>query len=478
MRGGEEVAIRRAWVHSLTPVEWLDDVKQWRAGDGAAIERLREYVTPFVHGALVARLPHHVANQKMPETLDQLMSTPGTLKADAQFVQHAVALARRLAARTRVASLQERPNPDSTKNEGRQWLERVRALPEELRERVAFRLIWGVPGPELCEVLAVEPAQLRAELERGVGDTMAPRQNLAGAEYLWDLSGEPSTALARAETYAMSLRFDPLEAPESAEAAFTAATFQDLTDAVVTESNARPEANPFGDFQPTRVAIENKLPPEPRSSPGARAPNAFSADEKTQGAFDLPAAARGLVPKADGQPSPKSASRPGLSPSTEKRPEARTAKLFEDDRPSRKRPPTEGRKETLEAPTSPAPSQTRVDDDERPSRSKLQVRGKLDQEVSVRRKSPELEARRVSKPIDTAPEAQAVARSDVTPIGAPSEPSLEPTDPQAGPAGRKGPIVTERLTPQPVPSGTRYVLIGVVGMSLLLAILWRLGLFR
>ncbi|MDX2011435.1 MAG: hypothetical protein SFW67_14635 [Myxococcaceae bacterium] len=459
-------------------MEWLDDVPKWRQGDAAAAERLREYVTPFVHGALVARLPHHVANQKTPETLDQVLSTPGLLKQDAQLVQHAVSIARRLAARTRVASHQERPNPDSTRNEGRQWLERVRTLPEDVRERVVWRLVWGVPGPELCEVLGLEPAQLKAELERGVGDSMTPRQSLAGAEYLWDLSGEPSTALARTETFAMSLRFDPLEPPESAEAAFTAATFQDLTDAVVTETNVRPEANPFGDFQPTRVAIENKLPPEPRSA-GRMQPNAFPADEKTQGAFDLPAAARGLVPRADPQPSPKSASRAGLPPSPERKrePPARTTKLFDDDRPSKKRVATEGRKETMEAPAVPAPSQTRVDDDDRPSRSKLQVRGRVDAETSGRKKNPEVEARRVSKPIDTAPDAPAVAKSEVTPIGAPSEPSLEPTDPESAPKGRM-PVVTERLTPQPVTPATRYVLIGVVGMSLFLAILWRLGVFR
>ncbi|MCU0695083.1 MAG: hypothetical protein MUC96_00990 [Myxococcaceae bacterium] len=459
-------------------MEWLDDVPKWRQGDAAAAERLREYVTPFVHGALVARLPHHVANQKTPETLDQVLSTPGLLKQDAQLVQHAVTVARRLAARTRVASQQERPNPDSTRNEGRQWLERVRTLPEEVRERVVWRLVWGVPGPELCEVLDLDPTQLKAELERGVGDSMTPRQSLAGAQYLWDLSGEPSTALARTETYAMALRFDPLEPPESAEAAFTAATFQDLTDAVVTETNVRPEANPFGDFLPTRVAPEPRLPPEPRSG-GRLPPAGFPADEKTQGAYDLPAAARGLVPKPDPQPSPKSASRPGLPPSPppeRKREPARTTKLFEDDRPPKKRAPTEGRKETMEAPAAPSPAQTRVDDDERPSRSKLQVRGRVEGETSGRKKNPEVEARRGSKPVDTAPNAPAVAKSEVTPIGVPSEPSLEPTDPESAPKGRM-PVVTERLTPQPVTPAARYVLIGVVGMSLLLAILWRLGVF-
>lgn len=500
-------------------MEWLDDVKQWKGGDANATERLREYVTPFVHGALLARVPHHLANALMAEALDTVLVSPEQVTKDLQFVTHAVAVARRLVKRTKPASLQERPSSDTTVAEGRQWLERLRPLPEEVRERVLWRLCEGIPGPELCEVLSLDDEQLRAELERGIGDTLVPAQSLAGADYVWDLSGEPSTALARAETYAMSLRFDPLATPEPADVVNTAATFQDLSNAKVGE--VRPEANPFGDFAPTRVQVSEakgaKLQPA----------NTFT-DEKTEGAFDLPAAARGLVPKTEpAAPAVKTSGRQAIVPPTPtQRSEPKVAKVFEDDRPSRKRPvltderPSRkttvpmnegiGRRETMEAPLEPKPSQTRLDDErpsrktvplneplrhadpdeERPSRSRLQVRGKLDRveesgrrrnpelEESGRRRNPELESRR--RPVVTEPDAPGL--SGMTPVGPVSEPSIEPTDPEAaarptqsGPSPM--PNITEKLMPQPVNAGMRYVAIGVGGMLLLLAILWRLRVF-
>ena len=514
-------------------MEWLDDVKQWKAGDASATERLREYVTPFVHGALLARMPHHLANALMAEALDTVLVSPEQVTKDSHFVTHAVAVARKLVKRTKPASLQERPSSDTTVAEGRQWLERLRALPEEVRERALWRLCEGIPGPELVEVLSLDEEQLKAELERGIGDTLVPAQSLAGAEYVWDLSGEPSTALARAETYAMSLRFDPLATPEPADVVNTAATFQDLSNAKVGE--VRPEANPFGDFAPTRV--------QPSEAKGAKLQpaNTFT-DEKTQGAFDLPAAARGLVPKTEpAAPAVKTSGRQALVPPTPtQRSEPKVPKVFEDDRPSRKRPvladerPSRkstvpmndgvGRRETMEAPIEPKPSQTRLDDDERPSRktvplnetlgrqsehdeerpsrktvplneapgrqstehdderpsrSKLQVRGKLDRpEESGRRRNPELEHKR--RPVVTEPEAPGL--SGVTPIGPVSESSIEPTDPEAERPVRSTqqapmPNITEKLMPQPLNAGMRYVAIGVGGMLLLLAILWRLRVF-
>jgi RNA polymerase sigma-70 factor (ECF subfamily) len=496
-------------------VEWLDDVRQWRAGDAAATERLREYVTPFVHGALLAHTPHHVANALMAEVLDTLFANPGQVTRDAGFVAHAVAFARKLAKRATVPSRQERPSTDSTVAEGRQWLERVRAVPEEAREQVLWRLVEGIPGPELAEVLGLDAAQVRTALERGIGDTMVPPQSLAGADYVWDLSGEPSTALARVETYAMALRFDPLAPPEPADVVNTAATFQDLSDAKVGE-HTRPEANPFGDFAPTRVHVEGK----PKLQPAG----AFDDNEKTEGGFDLPAAARGLVPKTEpATPAVKTSGRQALvtSPPPTQRSEPKVAKV-DDERPSRRRPPADderpsrkqepmGRRETLEAPLEvKAPAQTRVDDDERPSRSRLQVRGKLDRERgeesgrkrnpelgedsgrrrnpehaedSARRRNPEVaeEARRRGEPesrrlkANTVPEAML---SGVTPVGAPSEPSLEPTDPDGGPRTSKPqPIVTEKLVPQPVSPMARVVAIAVGALVLLVAILWRLGVF-
>jgi RNA polymerase sigma-70 factor, ECF subfamily len=469
-------------------VEWLDDVKRWKTGDAAATERLREYVTPFVHGALLARMPHHVANALMPEALDLVMASPEQVTKDSVFVLHAVALARRVAKAAKHHPNQERPSLDSTVAEGRQWLERLRALPEELVERVLWRLVEGIPGPEQVEVLGLDEVELRTALERGIGDSLVPPLPLQGAPYLWDLAGEPSTQLARAETWALSLRFDPVRPPEPADVVNTAATFQDLSNAQVGDTTS--QANPFRDLKPTVVV----LPPEPRSTRLSAAGS--GGDEKTEGGFDLPAAARGLVPKtAPATPPAKTGGRQAMAPPVPPHRSApKVAKVFDDDRPSKKRnvdderpsrkmsaaPPVpddrEGRRTTVEAPIQPAPSQTRVeDDDERPSRNRPQVRGKLERgEESGRKKSPEHEARR-ARPVTAEPEGK-VAGSGLTPVGAVSEPSLEPTATDSAP--RSMPYVTEKLVPRPVSSAARLIAIGVGGALLLVAIVWRLGWFR
>ncbi|MBL8922061.1 MAG: hypothetical protein JNJ54_24640 [Myxococcaceae bacterium] len=516
-------------------MEWHDDVRKWRGGDAAAAERLREYATPFVHGVLLAHLPHHAANALMADALATVLASPEQVTRDPAFIAHAVAVARRLARQTKVASMQERPSPDSTVADGRQWLERVRSLPEDVREPVIWRLVEGIGGPEQVEVLGLEPTQLRVTLERGLGDSLAPAQSLVGAAYVWDMSGEPSRALARAETCAMALRFDPLAPAEPADVVHTGATFQDLSDAKVGE-NTRPEANPFGDFAPTRVHSEGK--------PKLRPAGAFDDNEKTEGAFDLPAAARGLAPKTEplalaarhGSPAPTHRSEPKVARVGDDERLSKRRAPGDDERPSRKVPAAApepmGRRETLEAPiVEKAPSQTNVDEDERPSR-RLQVRGRLDRERgeesgrrrnpelgeesgrrrnpehgehssrqrnpelaehSGRQRNPEAEERRRGEPesrklraspkhdahaggaVDTHPEAPL---SRLASIGAPSEPSLEPTDPDAPMRPAKPqPIVTEKLVPQPVNPMVRVAAIGAGALLLLLAILWRLGVF-
>lgn len=490
--------------YTAPSVEWIDDVKQWKAGDPAAADRLREYVTPFVHGALLARLPHHIANALMAETLDSLFRSPQSVTKDAGFVQLAVQFARKVAQARKAGTRQERPTADGTVAEGRQWLERLReAAPEELRELVIWRLVEGVPGPELVEVLSLNEGAMRPALERAIGETMVPAQSLSHVDYLWDLSGEPSTHLARTETYAMALRFDPLATPEAADVANTGGTFQDLNDAKV--SDVRPEANPFGDTMPTRVTTDAKAKLIPAGE--------FT-DEKTEGAFDLPAAARELQAKTEvATPVVKPPPRPAMPVARAAKSEPKVAPVLDDERPSRRRaidPPRGsdvGRRETREAPieTTPMTPLTSTElDDERPSRSKLQVKGRLDQalrkradplgpeepsakrreagEESARRRNPELgeeSARRRNPELGEEsgrrrnPESRRSEPRNLEPVTGASQPSIE-TVPEGNP---KQPAITERYTPEPVNPLVRISVVALVAFSLLLAIAWRLGLF-
>jgi RNA polymerase sigma-70 factor, ECF subfamily len=439
-------------------VEWLDDVKRWKAGDAAATERLREYVTPFVHGALLARMPHDVANALMPEALITVMANADAVTKESGFVLHAVAVARRLAKLARHAVTHERPSTDSIVVEGRQWLERLRSFPEELIERVVWRLVEGVPGPELMAVLELDEGELREGLERGIGDSLVPPQSLRGAPYVWDLSGEPSTELARAETFATALRFDPLYPPELV--VDTAATVLDLSSSTV--NGARPEANPYGDFRPTLVVREPQ--------PNRPSPVAGSDEGKTEGGFNLPAAARGVVSKTELEtPALKTSGRQavGPTPGLAHRTVLKGARRVEDERASKRRNASEDRptrkkvatvlsldEGVSRTATFDATAQTRIEhvDDLPTVTPRVQARGKVHRdrgEEPGRKRTSEVQERRVR---------------------------LEVTDSATSPSMRD-PIsfVTERLVLRPVRSPVRLIVIGAIVAGLAVASLWRLG---
>jgi hypothetical protein len=463
-------------------------------------------------------LTHHVTNALMVEALEQVMTVSNAPSQNAAFVQHAVASARRLAKAARKSDGQERPTTNAQVAEGRQWLERVRrSLPEEARELLVWRLVEGIPGPELVEVLSLEERTARASIERGLAETVVPAQSFVGSHYAWDLSGEPTPQLARVETYAMALRFDPLAKPEHADVVYTAATFQDLNDAKVGE--VRPGANPFGDSARTQV----------HSEPKARAPAVTDfTDEKTQGAYDLPAAAREVQPRTEVQtPVLRAKPPPASRPATFKS-EPKVAPVVDDERPSRRRMLEErrnqdvGRRETREAPLETVPMAPLVDD-ERPSRSKLHVKSKALEEALAKRRPPELgpeepsaRKQRVDPGLDEGaarrrsaeagfedqsgrrrnPEESARRRnpelaeesarrknpelarprssSEPQPLPGASQPSLEATDPE-GP--KKPAVITERYLPQPVNPLVRIGVVAAIAFVLLLAIAWRLGLF-
>jgi len=450
-------------------VEWLDDVSGWKAGDAAATERLREYVTPFVHGAVLAQWPHHQTNARMGQVLDEVMAAQQQVKLVEQFVQVAVAIARKVSKGAPAGGRQERPTTDPTVSEGRQWLERVRTLPEARRERVLWRLTEGISGPELCEVLGLSADEVRVDLERGLGATMVPAQSLVGVDYVWDLSSEPTTALARLETWATSLRFDALAAPEPDDAAQNGATFEDLS-SLLEAARVQPEANPFSSAE--RTAMPRVL---------LRSPSSASFDEKTHGGFDLPAAARGLVPKVDASPAPRSAARAAMViPGPERRREdgpRPTLPSPHDERPRPSRPrgaeakPDEERSNRARNPELTA----RDEDDARPGRSRIAAAPLKAREDSGRKRNPELEHRRQAARTALSHDAPLIEPvSAATPVGPVSEPSIEPTDPERAPSARARALVIEPV-PRPVPASSRLVWLTVVALLLLAAVAWRVG---
>lgn len=298
-------------------MEWREDVRPAKGGDTAARERLREYLTPFVHGACLAHAPHHLTESILSRVLDEALASLATTD-DADVGVHVMNVARQHARQAARGQLDEQTVTDPTLNDARQVLSRLRALPEPTRERLILRLVEGIPGPELAEVARLNAAELRAELERGAAElarALGQAQSFAGDDYLWSLGGTPHALFARLEMQLPVLRFDPTAAPLPPVPADVAGTMQDLKP--VGSLGGPMKKLKFDDAEHTSVGELGTEPgvlsvAPPRAAPPG--PNPFEPQVRTIAATDLPAEARASslaqVPWEDPSPSVKLPPRP------------------------------------------------------------------------------------------------------------------------------------------------------------------------
>ena len=271
-------------------MEWREDVEPAKRGDAGALERLREYFTPFAHGIALASAPHHVTETLVPRILDEALRTLGGVEAEGTGV-HVMNLARRLAKESTPGPIEEQGAMSAPLLEARQSLSRLRGIPLQARERFLLRVVEGVPGPELAEVLRVPQGELRAELERAAAEaarSFGQGQSFAGDEYLWELTGHPPALIARLEMQLPVLRFDPTAVPQPA--GMSAGTFQELS-AVTAPQPSKPKL--FAEFEGTETGLVTT--PMPAGKQPQLDVNPFD-NVRTIAATDLPAEARGSLP--------------------------------------------------------------------------------------------------------------------------------------------------------------------------------------
>jgi pilus assembly protein CpaB len=295
-------------------MEWRSDVGPARTGDSEARERLREYLTPFVHAVCLAHAPYHLTFSLVPHSLEAALNALVGVD-DADVAVHAMNVARRLSKEVmHDARLEELASRDAAVNVALSAVGRLRELDPTLRERFFLRMLEGIPGPELAEVARLNPGELRAELERAAGEAsrlLGQAQSLAGDEYLWELSGAPSALLARLEMQLPVLRFDPLAVPPTLASADTAGTQRDLEPVGGPAGQVKSLTFDLADI--TSVGDVATAPGEPGTSPVVavapqpriEGPNPFEPQVRTLAATDLPAEAKGnlQVPGTDPAPS-------------------------------------------------------------------------------------------------------------------------------------------------------------------------------
>lgn len=297
-------------------MDWRSDVAPAQAGDSAARERLREYLTPFVHGVCLAHAPFHLSFSLVPRALDLAFASLASVDA-ADAGAHVMNVARRLAREQSPGRPVEQAHADPNVSTALSVVSRLRELEPTPRERFFLRTLEGIPGPELADVARLPPAELRAELERSAAMAagwLGKSASFVGDDYLWELSGAPAPLLAQLEVQLPVLRFDPLAAPPPPASFDTAGTLQNLT--------AVPAApmRPLDLSDTTAVSAEAVDPGTTPFTPVAIAappgPNPFEPQVRTIAATDLPAEARGSLPAppvADAPASSKSGRQPQLA---------------------------------------------------------------------------------------------------------------------------------------------------------------------
>ncbi len=279
-------------------MEWRQDIGPARAGDAAARERLREYLTPFVHGVALAHAPQHLVDGLVPRILDSALGTLGAV-TDSQLGVHVMNVARKQARDIAGARIEEQSSTDPSVLEARQALSRLRTLPDATRERFFLRVVEGIPGPELVEFSSTTSGEVRADLERAAdaaARVFGQPSSFSGDDYLWELVGTPPALLAQLEMQLPVLRFDPTAAPLAAEAAANAGTFQELPRIGGALSSA---IKPFSLEDETSVGTEVGTEPGVATTKPPVPPvgaNPFEPQVRTIAATDLPVEAKGQMP--------------------------------------------------------------------------------------------------------------------------------------------------------------------------------------
>jgi pilus assembly protein CpaB len=279
-------------------MEWLTDLAAARSGDAEARTRLFDYLTPFVHGAALALTAHHVAASIVPRTFEELQKLLPEL-TDARVPAMAMTIARRLA--NAIPPVVELVDRSAQIHEARQLVTRLRTLPASQRERLLLRLLEGIPGPEQVQVLGLEVAATRSELESAANEASRLLGQAAlhlGDGYLWALEGSPTAFVAKLETVLPVLRYEPgqtFDPQADVRNAMSVTNLEPLPEGRrETAASARPLALPPP--LPFRLGDDHDDVTTNADLKDPRAQNPFERAAATIAATDLPVEAHGSVP--------------------------------------------------------------------------------------------------------------------------------------------------------------------------------------
>ena len=283
--------------------EWVGWVGPARKGEAGALEQLEQYFTPFIHAVVLSRVGHHLAGRLIKPIFALAIRRLPDLTQDGGFGSALLVTAREQAAEVAKTpgALTER-NANLALNPGLQMVSKIRLLAEAPRERLLMRLLEGIPGFEIAEVVGGKEPEIRAELERSAATLVQQLSgqsfSFTGDSYLWSLVGTPHPALTPLENQLTPLRFDPTFVfdPDSTPAAPQRAVVnrakpegrRSTSESLIAlEPLALETTDPSGG---TLDPLEPKTAANPMPAINVPA-NPFGTSVKTIGVADLPAAA-------------------------------------------------------------------------------------------------------------------------------------------------------------------------------------------
>ena len=160
--------------------EGVQLVRQARAGDRGAWDRLYGLHASTVHGVLVARAPLAEVDDLLQDVFLQAYRQLSSLRDDAAFGSWLLAICRNRAtdihrrrgagpgrSPVRLAAEPAVPGPQPS-SEATEVLAIIQGLPEAYRETLALRLVEGMTGPEIAARTGLTPGSVRVNLHRGM----------------------------------------------------------------------------------------------------------------------------------------------------------------------------------------------------------------------------------------------------------------------------------------------------------------------
>ncbi len=280
-----------------------------RKGDHDAFQKAQEQLAPFVHSLVSARTPNHLAGSVVRHVMVQ-----GAIKLDQfdeprAFVRELFAIARKMADE---APGEEDVATDPLVADGRRLLAKFRTLPITLRERLIMRLLEGLTGGEIAELLEVNADEVRASLDQALCEHLGqPPGTFRGDGYLWSLVGAPPPALVSLENQLTPLRFDLalLDSGDDGTTDVSEVTSPSGKKKVKVKDGQRPTGSQPAASSSNSSGALRGAPPSGASSSGLKAPSATGSSSALRAAAPSAGSSSSLRP-----PPPSAGSSSSLRP--------------------------------------------------------------------------------------------------------------------------------------------------------------------